>query len=268
MMSRVQQGSNLFNAAVVTMEDRQIVTVPNGGTLLAHQLTPHTVADPGIENQPPPADSERLFPGEQLGYVTFADRPFEGGGAGEFTFRTNAFVKPDVGDGDWVLLMRRDYQRVPDVVDYSAGAQVVISPALPPTVLPGTLHFGWYRIADVVQEPQQDATNGYYQTTLSVRGPDWTFHPIQTVVQTAPLIYAPPYYGLARDVPTADGLQPQPAWGSPPSFNFDDMPARGVGPGANVGTLPLSPLYEHQDYGTFVVIMPDVVSVRQFQVQL
>ena len=265
MMSRIQQGSNLFNAAVVTMEDRQVVTVPNGGAL-AHQLTPHTVFDPSIENQPPPDDAEKLFPGEQLGYVSFADRPFGFGGGGEFTFRTNAFVKPDVGDNDWIMLMRRDYHRVPDVVDYSTATPSVVT-TIAPTVVPGALHFAWYRIADVVQEPTLDSTGSYFQTTLSVRGPDWIFHPIQTVVQAAPVIYGPPYYGLTTGVAPAQ-VQPQPTWGTPPSFNLDNMPARGAGPAPNVGSTPLSAFYEHQDYGTFVVIMPDVVSVRQFQVQL
>lgn len=253
MMSRNEQGSNLFNAAIVTMLDRHIVTVPGGSYdgsagVPAFNLAPYTATDPSITNVPPPADNELLFPGEQLGYVTQADQPFVGGGGGEFEFRTSRFVLPDIDDGDWIMLMRRDYVRDRNP---TTGTTPI------PQIQPGRLRFAWYRVTEIINEPQLVTVAGVtsYQTRISVRGPDWKFHPIQTVL--APGVYSPPYFGNVA----------QPTWGNPPGFDYDVMPARGNDPGT-LTTPPFSPLYEHQDYGTFVVIVPSAISVRQLQVEL
>jgi len=231
LMSRSEPGSNLFDAAVVTMVDREAVTVPGGGPGLAHNLSPYAAADPSIENGPPPADNELVYGGEQLGYVTQSDRPFTGGGGGEFIFRTSAFVKPDVGDSDWLMLMRREYTRDP-------------ATGIP---LPGALRFAWYQVSDVIVQPTIVNLAGVtsWQTQVAVRGPDWVFHPIQ--VQPFTNSYGAPYYGNAT----------QPSWGNVPAFDYDSMP-RNSDP---VG-------FEHQDFGTLVVLMPDVVSVKRFQIQL
>ncbi|KAA5540693.1 hypothetical protein FYK55_20085 [Roseiconus nitratireducens] len=234
LMSRSAPGSNLFDGAVVTMRDRQVVTVPGGGAGLAHNLAPYTATDPSVVNGPPPADSELLYPGEQLGYVTLSDRPIVGGGGGEFVFRTSRYVKPELNDGDWLMLMRREYVRDP-----ASGAT--------PTIIPGALKFAWYQVSDVIVAPTLVTVGGVtsYQTQIAVRGRDWVFHPIQQ--QPFASSYAAPYYGN----PT------QPSWGNAPAFDYDVMPRTGNPAG-----------YEHQDYGTLVVIVPKVVSVKRFQTQL
>lgn len=243
-MARSAPGSSLFNAAVVTMLDRHIVTVPGGyfngqlppptaGDVPAHNLRPYTAWLPDDPARPNsfPTDENQIYPGEMLGYVVKAPRPITGGGGGEFVFRTNRYVKPSVRDGHWLMLMRQEYIRNP--------ASGVIQPS--------TLKFGWYRVSDVIRGPQLVTVGGteFYETQVAVRGQDWVFHPIQTQVFA---VYGAPYFGNAT----------QPSWGTPPTYDYDAMPAQGVDP---VG-------YNHFDYGTAVVLMPEVVSVRQFQVQL
>ena len=129
------------------------------------------------------------------------------------------------------MLMRQEYIRTPA-----------------PAIVPTTLKYAWYRISDVIKGPSLTTVGGteYYETHVSVRGQDWMFHPIQN--QIFPGIYGPPYFGNAT----------QPSWGTPPAFDFDSMPAQNTDP---IG-------YYHFDYGTSVVLMPSVISVRQFQVQL
>ena len=243
-MARSAPGSNLFNAAVVTMLDRNIVTVPGGyfnghvasaaaGSIPAHNMRPYTAWLPDDPARPNsfPQDENLIYPGEMLGYVAKAPRPISGGGGGEFVFRTNRYVRPSISDGDWLMLMRRDYIRNP-----GTGA-----------ITPSTLKYAWYRVSDVIRPPTvvNIAGTEYYESQVAVRGQDWLFHPIQQQVFSQ---YGPPYFGNAI----------QPTWGTPPAFDFDAMPAQGVNP---LG-------YNHFDYGTVVVLMPDVVSVRQFQVQL
>ncbi|QDV43325.1 hypothetical protein Enr13x_31800 [Stieleria neptunia] len=234
LMSRSKPGSNLFDAAVVTMKDRQVVTVPGGGPALAHQLAPYTATDPSLVNAPPPAENELLYPGEQMGYVSYVDWPFVGGGGGEFKFRTSRYVLPKIGNNDWLMLMRREY-----ITNPVTGA-----------VEPKGLKFAWYQVSDVTGEPTLDPDiNGVvsYETQVSVRGPDWVFHPIQ--VQAFGTTYAAPYYGAPS----------QPSWGNAPVFDYDAMMDSSASDPAG---------YKKQDYGTVVVIMPDVVSVKPFQVQL
>src|SRR6056297_3357026 len=124
-MARSAAGSNLFNAAVVTFQDREVVAVPGGqfnghvalgaGQLAAHNLQPYTAFapdDPAFPNALP-NDDQRIYDEEIVGYVNAAPRPITGGGGGEFRFRTNRFVKPDISGGDWLMLMRREYVRNP-----------------------------------------------------------------------------------------------------------------------------------------------------------
>ncbi|MDV6033552.1 MAG: hypothetical protein F9B45_26370 [Phycisphaera sp. RhM] len=234
LMSRSKPGSNLFDAAVVTMKDRQVVTVPGAGPALAHQLTPYTATDPSIVNAPPPPENELLFPGEQIGYVSVSDRPFVGGGGGEFKFRTSRFVLPDLDNNDWLMLMRREY-----ITNPATGA-----------VEPRGLKFAWYQVSDVTGEPTviTDPNNVVcYETQVSVRGPDWMFHPTQ--MEFFGTTYSAPYYGAPS----------QPSWGNAPAFDYDNMMDSSA-------TDPTG--YKKQDYGTVVVIMPEVVSVKPFQVQL
>ncbi|WP_182865787.1 type IV pilus modification PilV family protein [Rhodopirellula sp. JC639] len=237
LMSRSKPGSNLFDAAVVTMQDRQVVTVPGAGPALAHQLGPYTATDPTIVNGPPPPEDQLLYPGEQLGYVSVADGPFVGGGGGEFKFRTSRYVLPNLNDNDWLMLMRREY-----VTDPVTGA-----------VVPQTLKFAWFQVSDVTGQPTVITDpNGVVciETQVAVRGPDWVFHPIQVQpFAPASTTYAAPYYGAPS----------QPSWGTAPAFNYDNM----------MDTSASDPAgYKKQDFGTVVVIMPDVVSVKPFQVQL
>lgn len=242
-MARSSPGSRLYNAAVITMLDRHIVTVPGGsfnghvipaaGEIPAHNMRPYTAWLPDDPARPNsfPDDANQIYPGEMLGYVVKAPRPISGGGGGEFVFRTNRYVRPSVRNGDWLMLMRQEYIRTPI-----------------PSIVPTTLKYAWYRVSDVVSAPSLTTIGGreYYETQVSVRGQDWMFHPIQNQVFAG--IYGPPYFGNAT----------QPSWGTPPAYDFDAMAAQGTDP---VG-------YNHFDYGTAVVLMPSVISVRQFQVQL
>lgn len=240
MMARSQTGSNIFDASVVTMRDRHVVTNDGAAPALLHRLDPYIAADPSVSGGPSPDPSLTLFPSEQLGYVSYAEAPFSGGGGGSFSFRCSRFVKPDLRRGSWICLMRRQYARAPG-----------------PTIIPGALKYSWYRVNDVGSEPEL-VTNGsrvYYETTISVTGSDWLFHPIQSLVSTSPLVYSAPYFGNTI----------QPNWGSGTVFDLDSMAARGTAPNFSGG---VTPFYEHQDYGTIVVMMPDVINVRQFQVQL
>ena len=243
-MSRNEPGSSLFNAAVVTLLDRHVETVPGGvfnghlplaaGQIAAHNMTPYAAWLPDDPAAPLsiPRDENQIFPGEMLGYVTYSPRPISGGGGGEFQFRTNRFVRPSLRSNDWLMLMRREYKR-----DVATGA-----------VVPGALKYAWYRVSDVIQRPSVVNVGGveFYEAQVAVRGPDWVFHPIQVSIFGS--AYAPPYFGAAT----------QPTWGAEPSFDYDSMPVQGVNPTG----------YNHFDFGTVVVLMPDVVSVRQFQVQL
>lgn len=254
-LARSATGSNLFNAAVITMQDRDIVTVPGGtfdghrtppaGLVPAHNLRPYTAwvpDDPAAPNSFP-TDQNLLYPEEVIGYVNAAPRPITGGGGGEFRFRTHRRVRPTVRSGDWLMLMRREYVRAPGTT----------------TIVPGVLKYAWYRVTDVIQKPtllgDPDPSlnpQSPYETHVAVDGPDWVFHPIQTPIQFgAQTFYAQPYYGTWT----------QPTWSTAPAFNLDDMPAAGVNPNA-------PPTYNHFNYGTVVVHMPHVISVKQFQVQL
>ncbi|MEM6469151.1 MAG: hypothetical protein AAF802_06245 [Planctomycetota bacterium] len=250
MMARSDVGSNLFNTAIVSMQDREVVTVIGGETsrpitdVAAFNLDEYVAYDPTDETLPPPTDDQLLYSGEQIGYVSFADRPLVGG-AGEFAFRTSRFVVPDVSVGDWILLMRRDYTR--PLVE-NLGVRV------PGQIIPGRLNFAWFRVREIVIEPtlvQPTAGLGSgiqcFETRVSVTGPDWVFHPSQVNFGG---VYAPPYSGF------------NPTWATPPEFNFDNMAARGSDPN---GT---NPVYEHQDYGTIVTLVPSVINVRTMQIQL
>ncbi|MEO1618272.1 MAG: hypothetical protein AAFV88_20640 [Planctomycetota bacterium] len=254
LMSRSATGSNLFDTSIVTMQDRQVVTVPGGdvsrpiaGTP-AFNLEEYAAYDPTDTSRPPPTDDELLFEGEQLGYVSFADRPLVGGG-GEFAFRTSRFVVPQVEVGDWLMLMRREYSR-PLVLNVAGTARV------PGPIVPGVLRFAWFKVREVVIEPTivtpaagLGSGVACFETRVSVSGPDWVFHPTQVRSGT---VYAPPYSGTA------------PTWAGPPEFNFDNMAARGADPNAaTVGTV-----YEHQDYGTIVTLVPSVINVKAIQIQL
>lgn len=274
MMARSQPGSGIFNAAIVTMEDRHMTTVPGGdfvsngpGSVAEHELGPYTARLPSNTAGGPVADSELLFPGEQLGYVSFASAPLGGvgggGGGGEFTFRTSQFVRPDIGRGDWVMLMRRSYERDREWPAVIPGQWTAAGPLPDPIVRPSTLNFGWYKVSAVTQEPELETAGGvtFYSTTIEVRGQDWLFHPIQTVSINGQ--YAAPYAGNPV----------QPNWGTPPIFDITTMPARGSNPNASTPSgppspRPFTPIYEHQNYGTSIVIMPDVISVRHLQVEL
>ncbi|MCC9601484.1 hypothetical protein LOC67_13085 [Stieleria sp. JC731] len=254
-MSRSDIGSNVFNAAVITMQDRKVVTVPGGyfdgsivrpasGNLPAHDLRPYTAWLPDDPAAPASFAREEsmIFPGEMVGYVSAAQRPISGGGGAEFIFRTSRYVKPPVRNGSWVMLMRREYVRDPSVF-----------PGI--SIVPGPLKFAWYRVSDVVKEPAVVTRGGVdmYETQITVDGADWVFHPIQTALfaTSTPPYYAQPYFPVSSS-------DPRPSWGTPPAFVLDDMPANGTDP----------PGYNHFDYGTTIVIAPDVVSVRQFQVRL
>lgn len=248
-MARSAIGSNLFNAAVITIEDREVVTVPVGtfnghvaGQVAAQNMRPYVPPawlpdDPAYPNSFP-TDATKLYGDETIGYVNAAPRPIAGGGGGEFRFRTNRYVKPDVRDGDWLMLMRREYVRTPGTT----------------AITPGVLKYAWYRVTDVIQAPTLTGPNltDPYETHVSVDGPDWVFHPIQTeMIIGGVTYYAPPYFSTTT----------QPSWSTAPAFNLDDMPATGTDPAA-------PPTYNHFNYGTVVVLMPRVISVKQFQVRL
>ena len=233
MMSRIAPGSNQFNAAVVTMQDRETVIVPGGETLgngdsLKHQLQPYASFYGDVRQ---PRDEEATFAGEVVGFVTAAPKPLIGGGGGEFVFRTSAATPPNLKEGGWVCLMRQDYPQNPPAA-FAASPLASITGGTVPVYNPnpaGQLKFGWFQITDVPEDPLlvPDAVP-YYQTRIAVRGPDWVFHPAQVTDASGTLGSGP--YALAV--------------GAPPVYSFD---AQG-----------------HPDFGTILVSMPDVVSVYQF----
>jgi hypothetical protein len=232
MLSRSAPGSNIYQAAIVTMLDREVVIVRGGGAQ-AFQLAPYTAAAPDKFN---PADDELTYADEVIGFVTFAPRPFIGGGGGEFVFRHSAFMSPKVRAGDWLMLARQEY------------AVRNIPPSTPP--LPSlAVKFAWYQVRSVVQSPLQidlppadDPEGDVFETRVSVRGPDWIFHPSQ--VNIAGLGYAPPYTEAApRFGPDMGGFT-----ANPPEYNVDNTADR--------------------RFGTIVVLMPKVVSVYQTQITL
>ena len=253
LMSRSAPGSNVFDAAVVTTLKRNVLNVdggyfdgnlvpPTAGAIPAHNLRPYAAwlpDDPANPNSFATEDTQ-LYDGEMIGYVSAAPRPIAGGGGGEFEFRTNRYVKPAIQAGNWLMLMRREYS-----LERSQGYPVTAR------IVPGALKFAWYRVTDVMIRPTLVTRSGVdlYETQVTVNGPDWVFHPTQ--VQMFGNQYAPPYYR-----PTA--ANPALAWTNPPFFDVDNLPARGTNPAG----------YAHFDYGTTVVLMPSVISVRQFQVQL
>ncbi len=225
MMSRSAPGSNVYQASVVTMLDRDVTIVPGGGSQ-AFQLQPYTAAPADAIN---PFDNQLTYADEVMGFVTFAPRPFIGGGGGEFVYRHSAFMSPEVSSGDWLMLARQQYAvRVP-------GPAPTYQPV---TFTPLETRFAWYQVRSVVQAPTIVAPD-VYETRVAVRGPDWVFHPSQIVIHPS-LGYAPPY--TSSPPPLA------PTSPNPPEYNF-----------FNTGD---------QNFGTIVVLMPKVVSVQQTQIAL
>ncbi|OYP32177.1 hypothetical protein [Rhodopirellula sp. MGV] len=248
MMSRAGAQSSVYNAAVVTMQDRDVVILPREGVSatgddMKHQLAPyaHTTAGP---NGGRILDEHRLYDAEVMGYVTYAPRPFVRSNGGEFIFRTSQFTKPDVKEGGWVCLIRQEYPM--DSYPASPPSTEYRSELLTPTgrypvfdsAPRGQLHFNWYRITAVVSGPNLDTNLGVYDTQIAVRGPDWVFHPSQTQVPSGGggTMYGPPY--------PAAGVTPTVSAADPLVYDFS-----GTG---------------HPDFGTIVVVMPDVISVSQF----
>ncbi len=211
MMSRSAPGSNVFQTAIVTMLDREVVIVRGGGPL-AFQLAPYTAAAPDAIN---PADDELTYADEVMGYVTFAPRPFIGGGGGEFVYKHSSAMSPKIRSGDWLMLARQEY---------GVGGTAL------------EVKYAWYQVRSVVQKPTLQDGGTTFETRVSVRGPDWVFHPRQVLVQG--LGYGPPY--TATNPPTA---------ANPPTYDITTTPA-------------------DRRFGTIVVLMPKVVSVYQTTTRL
>ena len=176
MMSRSAPGSRLFNAAVVVMQDREVLIVPGAGAD-SFNLAPYTALTTDEENIP---DAQKTYLEETVGYVTEAPRPFRNGGGGEFTFQHSAYMSPEVEPGDWLMLIRQEYARMT---------------APPPPLVPVKTHFSWYQVRSVTQEPS--LSGGVYTTGVSVRGSDWVFHPSQVDFGNL-LGHAPPYSPLYK----------------------------------------------------------------------
>ncbi|WP_145208880.1 hypothetical protein [Planctomycetes bacterium TBK1r] len=257
MMSQSARGSNSYDAAVVTMKDRRLVTVPGGEILpsgddLKHQLRPYSWAVPGSQNPP---DNQLTFPGEVMGYVTYAANVIRGGGGGEFIFRTSGATYPDVKEGGWICLIRQEYRRDPYSIPDSSAPTVVpptisrrlnkLTPTARSSVFDneptGPLHFAWFQITSVTAGPTLDSSvplRPVYDTQVAVRGPDWVFHPSQI----QPAINGNGHYG--------------------PPYRRNEV----VPPGATT-EYSYTAATGHPDLGTIVVVMPDVISVKQFPFQ-
>lgn len=255
VMMRRTSASNLYEATVVTMRDRQVLIspsdmpIPNSGNPPAifptvgsphpaFNLTPFVAAAPDTRNPP---NSSLVYEGETLGYVTYAPSPFVGGGGGEFSFRHSAFSSPDIRSGDWVLLMRREYGVNPNDVTPISNS----SPPYPePTGIPGRLLYEWYRVSSVSQPPTLDDEDNptYYETTITVRGADWVFHPSQ--IHTDDFGFLPPYPNFQ----TNSNIYP-------PLLN-------------SIRPVYDSSVVGHPKLGTVIVLMPSVVGVQKFQIQL
>ena len=168
MMSRSAVGGTAYNAAIVTLLDRETTIVPGGGPL-AFQLDPYTAARADASN---PADGALTYSDEVIGFVTVAPRPFVGGGGGEFTYVQSAFMSPEVSTGDWLMLARQHYVNDPNTNTAYDPVSVLNGQALP-------IEFAWYQVRSVSSEPTLANVSGadVYVTTVSVDGPDWMFSP-------------------------------------------------------------------------------------------
>ncbi|TWU07648.1 type IV pilus modification PilV family protein [Stieleria varia] len=261
MMSRSAPGSDMFNASVVTLRDRELLINPssmpisysptrqvfanlgtNPGNHPAFNLTPFTAAAPDAIN---PAPNELVYPNETVGYVTYTPGPIRGGGGGEFTYRHSAFANPQIGTGDWVLLMRREYSVAPGAIPPGGvGGPPATKPYPQPAAVPGPLKFAWYRVTNVTQQPTLDDTTNptFYETSITVRGADWLFHPAQ--IYDPVLNYLPPY----PNGPAHGGFYPADLNPDVPAYDFS--------------------VVGHPDFGTTIVLMPNVIGVQTFQVRL
>lgn len=202
---------------VVIFKDRQVVIDPAGDYGLKdvlqqqassgprHRLTPYTIAE--FEEQKNQSPDRRAFADERVGWVTYAKQVLRGSG-GSFEFRTSKYVDPNVQPGDWVMLLRRNYN--------TSGMR--------------DLEFAWCEVSSV-DEPAV-LENDTYRSRITVKDVSWLFHPVQTYNRFS-------------------GSGPYPPNSSP----------RGWDPASEVYDGDLNSQYA---YGTLVVLMKNVVTVRSF----
>ena len=150
---------------VIVFRDRQIAINPQGvfGNLQLdprdrHHLHSYTALPFAARSNIPIA--QQTFAEERVGYVTYADRVFDGSG-GSFVYESSQYVDPSVSQGDWVMLLRRNYTRNQQ----------------------GDLQFAWCQIGSVDEGPTLN--NGRYQTKITVSKLAWRFHPIQSFTRYA-----------------------------------------------------------------------------------
>lgn len=211
---------------VVVFRDRQVTVNPTADYFNRHNLTPYT-ALPATESNIPL--EQRTYSDERVGYVSYADRIFNGAG-GSFEYEISRFVDPTVSVGDWLMLARRDYG---------------VRPALNASPSRGELQFAWCQITSVDEEPKLEGD--IYRTKVSVRDVSWQFHPIQAYQE---FLGAGPYPG--RNI-----APPPTGWNGVVYDKSAVNGNRNRNPG-HTGTLG-DPLY-----GTIVVLMKNVVSVQNF----
>ncbi|WDQ16566.1 type IV pilus modification PilV family protein [Rhodopirellula sp. P2] len=228
--------SHLYDVSVVVSESRNTLINPSAvDPLRRFNLEPYgsTVGVGDAVDQR--IASQETYEDEILGRVTRAQLPLSAGG-GEFTFQFAGSIRPRVARGDYMLLMRNQ-----------APSTVVDTTSLPSTmaVIP---KFGWVKIRDVITGPRLLPTAGVnsgpvFEVTVSVTGTDWVFHPCQIG---------------ARPVTASSAPGPMAPFGRGP----DNLPPDGSQPYA----------YELADgfdeFATFVVVLPNVISVQQSQVSL
>ena len=248
-------GSDTRTVSVI-FDNREVVINPTGvfdgnpsGTELPlHNLSPFTAsADP---TDPNIAVANQNYRGERLGYVTFAESIMDNG-TGTFTMRSHRSVDPRVEEGDYLMLLRRNY-----LFDLTAPMLATNGDAVPRR--PGRLLFAFARVEKVDIEPTLVDMNTAFETTVTVSGPDWVFHPAQTYVRN--LQGRNPY--LARAYPGSGYNFATPAGVilNPDGTNLGTYDASSVNGDRNVnhgGTgVAGDPLY-----GTVVVMMDNVISV-------
>ena len=232
--------SHIYDVSVVVSESRNTLIDP-GATNPSQRFNllpyPSTLAEGDQLNQRRAA--EETYEDEILGIVTYASLPLSAGG-GEFTFQFAGSIRPRVERGDYMLLMRNQApQTVPDTSAIPAGLDVIPQ-------------FGWVKIRDILVGPTllpNAGVNGgpVFEATVSVTGTDWIFHPCQIG---------------ARPVTTNSNPGPMAPFGRNGSTPPTNLPPNGTQPYA------FDPADGFEDFGTFIVLMPNVISVQQSQISL
>lgn len=228
--------SHLYDVSVVVSESRNTLMNPSAvNPLRRFNLEPFgstvAVGDPVDQR----IASQETYEDEILGIVTRAQLPLSAGG-GEFTFRFAGSVRPRVDRGDYMLLMRNH-----------APATLPDTSTLP-AAMPVIPKFGWVKIRDIIAGPTLLPTGGVnngpvFEVSVSVTGTDWVFHPCQIGARPVTVSSTPgpiaPFGRLSTNLPP-NGSQP---------YAYDS--ADGL-----------------EEFATFVVLMPNVISIQQSQVSL